>query len=124
MLFDLRGRGRRRSVQTIYVALAVLMGGGLIFFGIGGSVSGGLFDAIGLTGNGNSGSGGAGDILAKQQRTAERRVQLNPNDAAGWAELTRIHFQRAGLGANYHQAPRHFKRRGSRPPPPAAAPPG
>jgi hypothetical protein len=108
MLFDLRGRWRRRSVQAIYVTLAVLMGGGLIFFGIGGSVSGGLFDAIGLTGNSNS-TGGAGDILAKQQRAAERRVQLNPNDAAGWAELTRIHFQRAGQGANYDQARSQFK---------------
>ena len=109
MLFDLRGRGRRRSVQAIYVGLAVLMGGGLIFFGIGGSVSGGLFDAIGLTGNGNSGSGGAGDILANQQRTAERRVQLNPKDAAGWAALTRIHFQRAGQGGNYDQSRSQFK---------------
>ena len=54
MLFDLRGRGRRRSVQTIYVALAVLMGGGLIFFGIGGSVSGGL----------------AGEVVASAQPSA------------------------------------------------------
>jgi len=108
MLFDLRGRGRRRSVQAIYVGLAVLMGGGLIFFGIGGSVSGGLFDAVGLTGK-NNGSGGAGDILAKQQRTAERRVQLNPGDASGWAALTRIHFQRAGLGGNYDQSRSQFK---------------
>src|SRR5947209_19411872 len=109
MLFDLRGRGRRRSVQAVYVGLAVLMGGGLIFFGIGGSVSGGLFDAVGLTGNGSNSSGGAGDILAKQQRTAERRVQLNPSDASGWAELTRIHFQRAGLGGNYDQSRSQFK---------------
>ena len=53
MLFDLRGRGRRRTVQTIYLTLAVLMGGGLVLFGIGGSVSGGLFDAVGLTGGGS-----------------------------------------------------------------------
>jgi hypothetical protein len=57
MLFDLRGR-RRRAVQATYLTLAVLMGGGLVFFGIGGDVSGGLFDAFsdrsGGDGNGNS----------------------------------------------------------------------
>ena len=34
MLFDLRGKGRRRTVQVIYVSLAILMGGGLVLFGI------------------------------------------------------------------------------------------
>ncbi len=29
MLFDLRGRGRRRAIQAIYLSLALLMGGGL-----------------------------------------------------------------------------------------------
>ena len=53
MLFDLRGRGRRRTVKTIYVGLALLMGGGLVLFGIGGHTSGGLFDAF-------SGGGGGG----------------------------------------------------------------
>ena len=52
MLFDLRGRGRRRTVQVIYLTLAILMGGGLVLFGIGGGTNGGLFDAIG--GNGGS----------------------------------------------------------------------
>ncbi len=52
MLFDLRGRGRRRTVQVIYLGLAVLMGGGLVLFGIGGATPGGLFDAV----SGNSSS--------------------------------------------------------------------
>ena len=39
MLFDLRGR-RRRAVQATYLMLAVLMGGGLVLFGIGGDASG------------------------------------------------------------------------------------
>ena len=45
MLFDLQGK-RRRVVQVMYLGLAILMGGGLVFFGIGGDVSGGLFDAF------------------------------------------------------------------------------
>src|SRR5919201_1121170 len=113
MLFDLRGRGRRRTVQVIYVTLAVLMGGGLIFFGIGGSVSGGLFDAIGLTGN-SSHSGGGSDILAKQERTVERRVRANPADAAAWATLARLHYQQAGQGDNYDQGTGQFKAGGRR----------
>jgi len=35
MLFDLRGRGRRRTVQVIYGGLALLMGSGLVLFGVG-----------------------------------------------------------------------------------------
>jgi hypothetical protein len=108
MLFDLRGRGRRRTVQTIYLGLAILMGGGLVFFGIGGSVSGGLFDAVGLTGHGNS-SGGGSDILNTQEKTAEKRVTINPRDAAGWAALARIRYQRAGQGSNYDQQTGTFK---------------
>src|ERR687890_339893 len=46
MLFDLRGAGRRTTVKVVYLTLAVLMGGGLVLFGIGGDVSGGLVDAI------------------------------------------------------------------------------
>ena len=38
MLFDLRGAHRRRVVKIVYVALALLMGGGLVLFGIGGAV--------------------------------------------------------------------------------------
>ena len=37
MLFDLRGPGRRRTVKVIYITLALLMGGGLVLFGIGGA---------------------------------------------------------------------------------------
>ena len=46
MLFDLRGRGRRRFVQGIYLGLAILMGGGLILFGVGAGTNGGLLDAF------------------------------------------------------------------------------
>ncbi len=41
MLFDLRGRGRRRTVRVIYTGLALLMGVGLVGFGIGGGFGGG-----------------------------------------------------------------------------------
>src|SRR5918992_4487779 len=57
MLFDLQGK-RRRVVQATYLTLAVLMGGGLVLFGIGSDAGqGGLFDAVfGTDGGGNGGS--------------------------------------------------------------------
>ena len=111
MLFDLRGRGRRRTVQGIYITLAVLMGGGLVLFGIGGSVSGGLLDAIGVTDRGDHQSSGS-DALTGLERQAVRRVRANPDDAAGWALLTRTRFQLAGQGENYDQRTSTFTSKG------------
>ena len=45
MLFDLKGK-RKRLVQVVYLGLAILFGGGLVLFGVGGNVSGGLIDAF------------------------------------------------------------------------------
>src|SRR5918911_1260378 len=78
MLFDLRGRGRRRTVQVIYLGLAILMGGGLVLFGIGGATSGGLLDAI----QGSSGSTNTGDVFQKRVDRLEKRTK-------GKAELRR-----------------------------------
>jgi tetratricopeptide (TPR) repeat protein len=88
MLFDLRGAGRRRTVQAIYLTLAILMGGGLVLFGVGGSVSGGLVDAF--TGNGGGGSGG--NVLQDRANALEKRVKANPSDARLWGELARARF--------------------------------
>jgi hypothetical protein len=91
MLFDLRGR-RRRAVQATYLMLAVLMGGGLVLFGIGGDVSGGLFDAIG--GN-SSGRGGGNDQLESRIERQEERLQASPANAAILAALVRLNYQAA-----------------------------
>ena len=90
MLFDLRGRGRRRTVQVIYVALALLLGGGLVLFGIGGDVQGGLFDAF------RENSGSDNKVLEDEAENAEKRVQANRQDANAWAELARAKFNLAG----------------------------
>jgi hypothetical protein len=94
MLFDLRGRGRRRTVQVIYLSLAILMGGGLVLFGIGGSVSGGLFDAFNDQSNNNSGT----EALERSVTTAQAATQADPQDAAAWASLVKARFQLAGTG--------------------------
>jgi hypothetical protein len=100
MLFDLRGRGRRRTVKTVYITLAFLMGGGLVLFGIGGggAISGGLVDAI-------TGSSGGGDTGVKRFQAREtaaiRATQANPKNPAAWADLARVRVQFAGIGDNY-----------------------
>ena len=89
MLFDLRGR-RRRAVQATYLTLAVLMGGGLVLFGIGGDVSGGLFDAF------KGGNGTSGDKQAEQRvERGKKALARNPNDVATLKALIRDQYQLA-----------------------------
>jgi hypothetical protein len=105
MLFDLRGR-RRRAVQATYLTLAVLMGGGLVLFGIGGSVSGGLLDAF-KSGSGNSDD--VGGAVAKRNDKLRAQLAKNPKDVRLLADLTRGEFQAATAqiptgGASYPRA--------------------
>ena len=109
MLFDLRGAGRRRTVKVVYITLAFLMGGGLVLFGIGGDVSGGLVDAI--TERGGGGDDGS-DRFRKAEAAALARTKANPQDAAAWAALARARFQIAGLGENFDPEKATFTKSG------------
>ena len=109
MLFDLRGRGRRRTVQVIYLSLAILMGGGLVLFGIGGATSGGLIDAI--QGGKSSNSSGS-DTFQKRVDALQKQTQTNPSNARAWAQLAGLRFQLAGSGANYDQATQVYTDKG------------
>lgn len=99
MLFDLRGRGRRRTVQVIYLLLAVLMGGGLVLFGIGGATSGGLVDAF--TGGSKAPDTG---IFGDRSKAAEQKVKANRSDATAWAALARAKYQEASAGGGVDAA--------------------
>jgi hypothetical protein len=94
MLFDLQGK-RRRLVQAVYLMLAVLMGGGLVLFGIGGDVSGGLFDAFSDR-NGGSNS----DVVEERIDRNEERAQANPQAVAPRKELVRDYYSIAVGQAN------------------------
>jgi hypothetical protein len=86
MLFDLKGK-RRRLVQAVYLTLAILMGGGLVLFGIGGDVQGGLFDAF---------SGDPADRpseAAAQLKSANTALTENPEDTDALGEKIRAAFQ-------------------------------
>jgi hypothetical protein len=90
MLFDLRGRGRRRTIQVIYLFLAVLIGGGLIFFGIGGgSGSGGLLNAV--NGNGTS----ASNAFNKRLHADERLANAQPQNPDAWAQVATDRYELA-----------------------------
>jgi hypothetical protein len=91
MLFDLRGRGRRRAVQAIYLCLAVLLGGGLVLFGVGGATSGGLLDAF----KNDSGQTSSSDVFKKRVESAQTGIRVRPTDPTAWAKLTQVRFQQA-----------------------------
>jgi len=88
MLFDLRGR-RRNAVKVIYLGLAVLLGGGLVLFGIGGDVQGGLFDAF------RDNTSASKQFEERRDKAAER-TEVEPRNAAAWAELASAEYQLAG----------------------------
>lgn len=96
MLFDLRGRGRRRAVQAIYLGLAVLMGGGLVLFGIGGNTSGGLFDAFSSDNNTATTTNYSKDI-----KKLEEKIRLQPTDTAARARLVSLRIAEGGVRGGF-----------------------
>lgn len=96
MLFDLQSRGRRGIVKIIYVWLAILMGGGMILFGVGtGTGGGGLLDVF--KGGGSSSSAQVSSL----EKHAAREVRQDPRNPQAWADLARSRYQTAGQGDNY-----------------------
>jgi hypothetical protein len=101
MLFDLRSRGRRRTVQFVYLGLALLMGGGLVLFGVGaGNGNGGLLNAFTGGGSSNSSNG----AISAQERAAEKKTRLAPNDPAAWSALISARWSNASSGSNYNSS--------------------
>ena len=99
MLFDLRSRGRRRVVKVIYLGLAIVMGAGLILFGVGtGSGLGGLLNAF--TGNG---SNNQGQVISAQEKSALKQTKEQPNNPAAWAALIQARYETAS-GNDYNSS--------------------
>ena len=102
MLFDLRSRGRRRTVQAVYLALAIILGGGLVLFGVGaGNGTGGILNAF--TGNGSSGA--QSSAVSAQEKAALKATRQNPQSAAAWAQLVQARWSSATTSsANYNSS--------------------
>ncbi len=90
MLFDLRGRGRRRTVRVIYVGLAVLMGSGLVLFGVGSFGGGGVLSNL----NGSEGSSSAS--FSSQIKKYKKITQRQPSNASAWEKLAEATLHEAG----------------------------
>jgi hypothetical protein len=100
MLFDLRGRGRRRTVQAVYLGLAILIGGGLVLFGVGtGTGGGGLLNGLGGNGSNNQSS-----VVSAQETQALKVVKADPNSPAAWSQLVQARYEAAGQSNNYNSS--------------------
>jgi hypothetical protein len=113
MLFDLRSAGRRRFVKGVYITLAFLMGGGLVFFGIGGggALSGGLVDAITQS---NGGGGDTSDRLVAAEQKATAAARANRDNAQLWAAVARARFTLASSSGNVNADTGEFTDSGRR----------
>lgn len=90
MLFDLRGRGRRRAVRVIYVGLAILMGSGLVLFGVGSFGGGGVLSNL----SGSEGSNSAS--FSNQIKKYKKITQQQPGNLSAWEHLTENLLHEAG----------------------------
>jgi hypothetical protein len=90
MLFDLRGRGRRRTVQVIYIGLALLMGLSLVGLGIGSLGGGGILSGLGS----NEGSSSAS--FSAQIKKYEKLTKQQPANASAWENLAKAQLHEAG----------------------------
>ena len=110
MLFDLRSRGRRRTVQGVYLFLAILLGGGLVLFGVGaGNGLGGLLNAF----NGGGSSSGQKAVVSSQEK------QRDQGDAAEPEQIRRpgptslqARWTSAGQGADFNSSTGQFTKAG------------
>lgn len=111
MLFDLRSRGRRRTVQGVYLGLALLMGLGLVLFGVGaGNGIGGLLNAFTGNGSGNNGS----QVANQQVQSALKAVKAHPDSAAAWGQLVQARYSAAGDSGNYNSTTNTFTASGKK----------
>ncbi len=108
MLFDLRSRGRRRTVQVVYLGLAVVFGLGLILFGVGTGSGGGLLNAF----TGNSSSNSQGSAISQQEKTALRQTKTHPSDPAAWAGLINARWASANTDSQQTTAGTQFSAKG------------
>jgi hypothetical protein len=91
MLFDLRGRGRQRIVKVVYVGFALLIGVGLIGFGVGGGLGGG-----GLLTAATNNEGSSSASFASQIKKYRKVTETQPANQAAWEKLAKALLHEAG----------------------------
>lgn len=104
MLFDLQGP-RKTAVKVIYLGLAILMAGGLVLFGIGSNVNGGLADVFG---GGNDSTSAAKDNIEKYSE----QIAANPKNEKALQGLIAARYTLAGDPVNFNQDSGEFSAEG------------
>lgn len=90
MLFDLRGPGRRTTVRIVYIGLAILIGGGLVLFGVGGGLGGtGLLTAASKSASSSNGQ------VAQEVKKYRKQTQKEPTNPTAWENYTRAQLHNA-----------------------------
>jgi hypothetical protein len=106
MLFDLRSRGRRRTVQVIYSFLALVMFSGLILVGVGTGSGGGILNAFTNNGSGNN----QGQVVTAQEKAALKATQKAPTSPSAWDKLVQARYETAVQ--QYSSTARQFTKAG------------
>jgi hypothetical protein len=96
MLFDVRGRHRRRAVRVIYIGLALIFLLGFVGLGVGGGFgSGGIFSAF------TNAEGGSSASFAAQISKYQKLTKKEPNNASAWENLTKNLLHESGGSETY-----------------------
>jgi hypothetical protein len=91
MLFDTRGRHRRRVVRVIYIGLALIFLLGFVGLGVGGGFgSGGIFSAF--TKEEGGGSSGYSSQISKYRKLTQKQ----PSNVSAWENLAKNLVHEAG----------------------------
>jgi hypothetical protein len=104
MLFDLQG-SRKTAVKVIYLGLAILMAGGLVLFGVGSSVNGGLANVFG----GSDSTSAA----KKEVNKYSDQVLANPKNKKALQNLIAARYTLAGDPKNFNQDKGTFSAEGT-----------
>lgn len=96
MLFDLRGAGRRRTVRIVYVGLAVLIGGGLVFLGIGGGAGG-----VGLLTAASESKNSGNKTFEAEVKKYRKETKKEPTNPVAWEHFTKALLHEAS-GETFH----------------------
>lgn len=99
MLFDLQSPGRKRFIQVVFGALAVIFAVSFVFLGVGTGVGGSPLEAIGIGGSSSSDEVLEDDISAQEERLAE-----NPKDTAALTEIINLRYQAANTKYDVDEA--------------------
>jgi hypothetical protein len=103
MLFDLTGRGRRRTVRIVYSGLALLFLLGFVGFGVGSFGGGGVAELFG------EGKGNVGETdYSSQVKKARKLTEQQPSNAAAWSGLIHYTLLQSRTGENYNSTENAF----------------